>query len=208
MLRNLASIMIRPRATLRRILDAGRDRMVIPLVLLAAVSGFISDIDQGSLDALSRQQIPFAVLFIAILVAVSLALLLCFYIVSWAVYWLGKLMEGTGTPREIRSAVAWGLAPGIWALLYRVPVLIFSPQSLETKLKVGDLQIDAGRTSAGCFMALLLAALEMTVIVWWAVTTSNTIGEAHRFSSTRGFATLLVVLISPFVIVLAAVLAS
>src|SRR5688572_752374 len=67
----LASIMIRPRATMRRILDAGRDRMIIPLVLLATVSAILGDVDRSSLEAMRRLPVHPALLVAGLLVGVS-----------------------------------------------------------------------------------------------------------------------------------------
>ena len=207
MLRNLAAVMIRPRATIRRILDGNRDRLIIPLVLLAICSGYLGDIDRGSLEMLKQRQPPIWML-LGMLVGITLVLVAVFYLVSWAAYWLGRLMEGTGSPRDVRLAVAWGLAPGIWALLYRIPAaFLSSPQSLQTRLRVGDLKIEGGASAWGCALAVLIALLEGTVFVWWVAATANTVGEAHRFSSWRGLATVILVVVSPFIIILAAVLA-
>lgn len=205
---NFAKIMIRPRATLRRILDAGRDRMIIPLVVLAAISGFAGDFDRDAVRLLSRAPLPPALMIAALLLAAIAVTLLLFYIASWAVYGIGKLLEGTGTPRDVRSAVAWGLVPIIWALLYRVPIVLFW-DSLPAKMQMGKdhVRIDPGLFSAGCLGGLVFGLIELTVLIWTTAVTSNTIGEAHRFSSWRGLATLVLVGISPAIIIVAALLA-
>src|SRR5688572_32945578 len=82
-MRNLASIMIRPRATMRRILDAGRDRMIIPLVLLATLSAILGDIDRSSFEAMSRVPVHPALLIAGIIIGVSALFLLLFYVFTW-----------------------------------------------------------------------------------------------------------------------------
>jgi hypothetical protein len=206
-LANLATIMIRPRAVMRRILDAGRDRMIIPLVLLATISAIVGDLHSGERRALQVQGWQFALIVVGVLAGVTLLMLALFYLFSWAAFGLGKVLEGTGSPREVRSAMAWGLAPAIWAMLYRIPSAIFWPRSEGAALKIGDFSLNTGREGMTCLVAAILGLLELTMFVWLVIVTSNTIGEAHRFSSWRGLATLLLVAISPAIIILAAVLA-
>lgn len=206
----LASIMVRPRATMRRILDSGRDRMIIPLASLAAASGFIGDLDTGAMRSVGGGRFPLPLLFAAMLVLAIVVFLVVFYLFSWAVYGIGRLLEGTGTPRGVRSAAAWGLTPAIWALLYRIPVAALWPQTGVTGLQVGSerWRINPGVTGMSCLGAVVVMVLEVTTAVWCAAVASNTIGEAHRFSSWRGFAAIVLTLISPALIALAAYLAS
>lgn len=206
----LASIMIRPRATMRRILDAGRDRMIIPLVLLATVSAILGDVDRSSLEAMRKLPVHPALLIVGIVVGVSAFFLLMFYVFTWIAYAMGRLLEGTATPREVRSAMAWGLAPVIWAILYRLPAVILSPGAMESRLRVNEKQVsfNPDLMGMGCLGSVIFTALELTMIVWYCVVASNTLGEANRFSGGRGFATLALTGISPALIMIAAFLAA
>jgi len=207
----IASIMIRPRATMRRILDAGRDRMVIPLVLLATLSAILGDLDRSSLDAMRKLPVNFGLLAVGICVGVSAFFLLLFYVFTWIAYGMGRLLEGTATPREVRSAMAWGLAPIIWSILYRLPAVIIWPGTMESRLRLHDsaqLSINPNLMGMGCIGSVIFAALELTMLIWYCVVASNTLGEANRFSAARGFGALVLTGISPAIILIAAVLAS
>lgn len=208
-LTNLAKMMVRPRATVRRILDAGRDRWIIPLVVLTAISGFVADFDGDAIDAMSRQRVvPFPLLLVLMLLVASLAALLIFYILSWAAYGIGKVMEGTGTPREVRSAIAWGQAPLIWALLYRLPAVIFWPRARSARFEIDEaVRFDPASVGSSCLTTSIFIVIEVMVFIWTAAVMSNAVGEAHRFSSWRGLGTLCLVAISPIILVVAAVLA-
>lgn len=208
-LRSLATIMIRPRITIRRILDAGPDRMIIPLVLLVTIATFLGDVDRSSLDALRKAPVHFGLLVAGICLAVAVAGLLLFYVFSWIAFGVSRLLEGTATPREIRSAMAWGAAPAIWALLYRLPVVLLWP-GWESRMRVGSdqLVIKPSLMGMGCVATVIFVALELTMFIWWLVVASNTLGEANRFSTARGFGTIVLTSISPLLITLAAVLAS
>lgn len=208
MLANLAKVMVHPRATMRRILDAGRDRMGLVLVILASFSAMFGDLEKGEMDALRQQQaIPFALILCALFLAVPLFGLLLYYIFSWLAYWIGRAMEGTGKPSEVRSAVAWGLAPIVWALLYRVPASLLLAGS--ESVKVGkNFTLDPGKFGSGCLAFVIFGALELAMIIWAVAVSSNTVGEAHGFSSWRGLATVILTAITPAILLIAGVLAA
>lgn len=212
MLANVATILIRPRAVMRRILDAPHDRLWLVILLLVTLSAMLGDSDRGQFNgmvsAAKAHGIPFEALVAAIVAGVTIVSLGFFFFFSFAAWGIGRLMEGTGTPRDLRRAVAWGLTPAVWALLYRVPAAFLLPRS-DATLGIGDdsLHLDPGSLGTGCAAALLFGVLELVIFVWCIVLSSNTIGEAHRFSSWRGLATVVLTSIAPLIIVLAAVLA-
>lgn len=211
MLANVATIMIRPRAVMRRILDAPKDRLWVPVLLLVALSAVLGDADRSEFDNLIRAAktngIPFAAVLAGIALVVTIVTFVFFYLFSFAAWGIGRVMEGSGTPRDLRLAVAWGLTPAVWALLYRAPAAFLLPRSDSTVQFGEHLRIDPGSIGPGCAAALVFGALELVIFIWCIVVSSNTIGEAHRFSSWRGLATVVLTSIAPLIIVLAAVLA-
>lgn len=210
MLANLAKIMVRPRATMRAILESGSTRAGWLIVALAGLSGAIGNPDARALDRLQIAPVYLALIAVAVLAGVFLVSFLFFYLCSWLIYWLGKVMEGTGTPGEVRTAVAWGLAPVVWALLYRVPVALWFGLNPHARVRFGENQLtfNPGQMGMGCITGILMAVLEVTVFFWTLAVLSNTIGEAHRFSGWRGLAAIALTAITPIVIVVAAVLAA
>jgi hypothetical protein len=206
--RRICSIMIRPRTTMRAILDAPAGREVVPLVLLATLSAFAGNANENVRGSLKHAPMPWLIVACALIVT-ALVMLLLFYGFAWLAYAAGRFLEGEGSPVAVRSALAWGMAPIIWALLYRVPAALFGPAQGLAQVRVGDdrLRIDPGQFTSGCFIALVFALLELGVLVWYLVVASRTLGEAHRFSAWRGLGTLLIVGITPLIVIIAAVLA-
>ena len=209
-LKNLAGVMVRPRTTMRRILDAPPDRMILPLVLLAALSGFIGDLNIAEMSKIysglsQRLQIIVPLSLAGAIVAACIL----FYVFGWIAYALGRAIEGTGTIAAVRSALAWGLAPIIWALLYRIPKMWLKPAVEVAQADLGNfkLAIDTGRLASGCGTVMLFGILDLLVVAGWFVITSLTLAEAHNFSTARGFAIVAAVLVAPIVIALAAFLA-
>jgi hypothetical protein len=203
--RRLARIVVWPRTTMREILDDPRGRMILPLVLLASFSGLIGNANQNARGSLSR--VPYAwFIVVAAMLGVMLLTVAFFYLFAWIAYLAGKFLEGRGSHADVRAALAWGLAPLIWALLYRLPATIAGPA-----VGMGQMRADseAWRLEPGtgsCLIALVFGLLEFTMFVGYVVVSSRTLAEAHRFSAWRGFGTLLIVGITPIVIIIAAVL--
>ncbi len=209
-MKNLLTILFSPRETMKGIL-ANRDRMVVPLVLLAIASSGIKDVRlSGARQAVKTLPSPTVWLIVtAVFLCVIPLLVAFFYLLAWIAVWVGRLFEGRATTRAVRSALAWGGAPVIWALLYRIPValLVHGSETTEGKIRAGHFVFNPQQLSSGCGFALAIAMLNFVVLVWYLIVTSNTLAEAFDFSGWRGFATLLLTWLSPVVVLLAAALA-
>lgn len=211
-LANLAAVMVKPRATMRRILDAPGSRMVLPLVLLVTVSGMLGDLDAPKVQQYLQHSGGWQVglLVAGVVVCVIAAMVGLFYLCAWVPFLIGRfLFEGTGDIRGMRAALAWGLAPAVWALLYRVPAAIWFTSSGAAAVRVrnGGVKFDPGMIANGCGVALVFMLLELIVIAWCGLVMSNTVGETHGFSALHGFGTLLIAAIVPVIVVIAAALA-
>jgi hypothetical protein len=132
-----------------------------------------------------------------------------FYLYAWVPFFIGRFFDGTGDIGGVRAALAWGLAPGVWALLYRVPAAIWfvSSGAAAVQVRGGGVKFDPGMIANGCGVALVFLLLELIVLAWCAIVMSNTVAEAHGFSALHGFGTLLIAAIAPVVVMIAAVLA-
>lgn len=122
------------------------------------------------------------------------AVLLFFYGLSWIAWFAGRTFEGTGSPREIRSALAWGLLPVIVVSAVQLPLILALP--------AGTFSVDV-RT---CGTAAFLAGLGVVMLAWYLVVGSLALAEAHRVSAFGGIASLLLTWLSPVVLVVAAIL--
>lgn len=206
-LANLASVMIRPRQTMRRILDAPRDRMVIPLVILAIFSAYAGDFNVEEYRRLRALASVDVIVMAAagILVIVPAIAIGIFFLFSWLAAFVGRMLEGTGGARALRSAMAWGMAPLIWALLYRIPAAMWAASAAH-ELRMEDFRFTLQGPKSGCAIVLAFLLLELIAIVWSIVVMSHTVAEAHRFSAARGFGTLAICFTAPIVIGIAAAL--
>ncbi|HEY0139934.1 MAG TPA: YIP1 family protein [Thermoanaerobaculia bacterium] len=205
----LAKIITHPREVIRPILDQPRDRAAIWLVLAAA---FVSSLGDANVPAtsLAVRNYPLALVVavsVGVIVVAGLVTVGLFYLFGWVTTLLGRLFDGTGKPRELRSALAWGVVPLIWSVLYRLPAAFFFDDSpARGRVASEGIVLDPGRFANGCGWAIVTAFLDLLVIGLCIWVSSNTIAEAHRFSSLRGLATYLLAIVSPLVVALAGIL--
>lgn len=206
-LRRLGRVCIRPRTTIREILDDPQ-RRILPLVVLATLSAIFGNVNNNMRGSLKSVSYATPMILFATLLA-AFVMILCFYLFAWLTYLAGKFLEGQGTHGDVRTALAWALAPLIWALAYRIPaaVLGWTHNSSRTYGPDESFSIHMDDFGAGCLAALVFGLLELTMIVWCVVVSSRALGEAHRFSSLRGFGALAIVALAPIVIGIAAFLA-
>lgn len=205
----LASVLFRPRETMRRILDAPSSGAVLLLFVLAVLSGMLGDSDPVQLqNVFAKLPGAQAWLIAAVIAAVFVCLVGATWLYAWVPFLIGRFLGGTGDVRGVRAAVAWGFAPAIWALLYRAPTAIWlMPSAAATvRSRGGGVVFDPGVLASGCGIAFVIVLLELVVLVWCAFVMSNTLAEAHGYSAGRAFGTLVLSAIAPFVVVLAAVL--
>ena len=201
----LLHILVRPRATIRAILDAPRDRAALWIVMAAMFGVALTDFDVKSPEAMDRLREPGMLLVVVGAVLAAFAVMVaCYFLFAAVAMVVGRLFDGTGTFREMRSAVAWGTVPLVWSLLYRIPAAILLNGPRPSSIELGSGLSFSSGTGAGCLVALL----NLAIAVWCFAITGIGVAEGHRFSTERGFATLIASLISPVVIIIAAALAA
>jgi len=211
---NLAAVAVSPRPTIRKLLASPDERVALALVLLATLSHFLLDDEFRNLEQAVRATQPAlgALITFVWLVAGALLTIALFFVFSFAVTWIGRLFGGIATPRETRVALAWGTAPLVWSLLWVIPARLFFiaiavPDAFREAIlghrNPGD--FIATKTVAVVIVGLFVAMLEIAVVTWTTVVTSQCLGEANRFSSWRGFGTFVISIVIPGVLLIGSV---
>lgn len=178
------TIWLRPRATMRRILDSDP---VAHVWLLGAAGGIAQGfraINTDEYGAAPELSVGAVVLISIIVGALSgvVALLVMPYLLRWTGRWLG----GEGSLVNLRASLAWAQVPGIWGLaLHAVLIAAFGRQLLDGTVAES---LDSGGTAA-FFLAVTLAIA--VIAVWQLFTTIKTVAEASGFSAWRAFFNLL-----------------
>lgn len=191
-------------------LDHPERRQSFAIVVAAAVSWAMRDFSFREMNAAAESLGLPASLLLAFVLIVFLVLfsLVIFFVFAAAATAAGRLfLGGQGTFGEVRTAVAWGLVPQIWALLYRIPAIFFWPEAMAA-LGGNEQRIRAGRERSidltfvePTASFVILALLELLTLFAYLAVGGSTLAEAQRFSTARGLANLLVAVVLPFAIV-------
>jgi Yip1 domain len=206
----LATILIRPRQTIRSIVAQSRSSLVVPsLVVLATLSSSTRDVRWQAYRHSPQlaAMMPSLWVICAGLAGILIGALLVFYVFAFLVWGIGRLLGGTADRRAVRLALAWSLAPVIWALLWRIPVALFQPAmgaALNQMHPVDILRAAAGAMSLYALMSYsVIALMTLAVDIWSLVLAGVALSEVNGFSTWRGAATLGFALLAPLIVVAA-----
>lgn len=208
----LLAVVTAPRRTMRWMLDHPERRQSFAVVMAAVLSHHLRDVDRLQAGkAIEALGLPASMMVSLVVIAVMLLVsAIFFFVFSGAAVAAGRMLGGTGTFGQVRTALAWGTAPQVWALVYRLPVAIFFPHLTKksfgggTAVGSADLSFSVVELSWGI---VVIALAELGVLVWYLVVGSRTLAEAQNISSLRGLANLLMAVVLPFAALLVVVLA-
>lgn len=209
-LADLVTILYRPRATMRRVLENGGNRWWPQIAFLAAIC---SSINGGDFRRFEFNHSPLPISLTSTLALAALAMIVAglvwiavLFLVSWIVAPVGKLLGGSGSVPDVRAALAWAMVPAIWSIVYRIPVALYMSRFHLTSNQAMKAAILNFLANGGCAIAVVSAMLQLLFFGWFLFVGSNTLAEAQRFSAWRGLGNLALVLAVPVVIAVAAIM--
>lgn len=174
------SMWVRPRATVRQILDTSPNRQIM---LLAVLSGIISSFNNASGRSMG-DNVPFPVVIVTCIVLGAIGGIIGLYISSAVLTWIGRQLGGQGQGPEVRAALAWASVPTIWGGTLLIPELILFGEELFTTA--------TPRMASHPILALVLLAfglIQIVIGIWGFIVFLHSLGEAHRFSAWRALGT-------------------
>jgi hypothetical protein len=174
------SMWVRPRATIRQVLDTNPDSQII---LLAVLSGIITTFGRAAGRSLG-DQLPFPAVIVVCLALGSVGGVIGLYVGAAVLAWMGRMLGGRGQARDVRAALAWAAIPTIWGGILLVPELILFREELFTT--------ETPRLSATPLLTALLlifGVIEVVIGIWSFVVFLKSLGEAHGFSAWRALGT-------------------
>ncbi len=178
----LLTIWVRPRATLRHILNTDPRRGVLLLAMLQGVGQAFAQAaltDMG--DKFSTGQI------VAIcLIAGPFIGLTSLYISGALLRWTGSWLGGRGTSEDVRAALAWSYVPSICSLILLIPEYALLGREIFTSETPR-----LGENPALALVVMGIGIVEMILRLWSVVLALKCLGEAHRFSSGKALGTIL-----------------
>jgi hypothetical protein len=174
------SMWLRPRATVRQVLDTNPNSQVL---LLAALSGIVNMFGNAAARSLG-DRVPLVGVIALCVLGGALGGILGLYLGGALLAWMGRTLGGHGQAPEVRTALAWAAVPTIWGGILLVPELILFQEELFTSATP---RIDANPILE--VLLLVLGLIEIVIGLWTAVVFLKSLGEAHRFSAWRSLAT-------------------
>ncbi len=188
------SMFVRPRQTMRQILDGESTRFVVGLAMLG---GVLIMLDNASKNGLGESMPVATILGMAVLIGVPVGLTML-YLGGAVIGWTGSWFGGRGTAAEVRAALVWGRVPLYWAGLLWLPYIgLFGGDVFLNELPSVEAQPWA------LFVLLNLAVLETVLGVWGLVTLVFAVAEAHRFpawNALGSIVTAMVLVVVPLVV--------
>lgn len=206
------AILVQPRRTMRRILDdGGAIAPAIAMLLVAFVSASLADFDLRAM----REILANLGMLVSVVGAIAILLLgAClwvgmFSLVAWLALLTGRMLGGVATYREAWLALAWGTAPGAWALLYRIPAMIFWNESWKAVhgeapfIRVADtVAFQVPSPEASCSAVMVLGLLDLVVVAAYFFVAGRALAEAQRINSWAGLGNLVLAFVAPVLVIL------
>ena len=170
------SIWIKPRETIRKIVDTDPTKYVTVLAMLAGIG--------QALDRASSRNMGDSLPLIALL---GLCLIfgpsggsISLYIGGALYRWSGSWLGGQASSEEVRAAIAWSSVPIIFTLPLWIPELLLFGEEMFTKA--------TPKLNANPLLGIVLlgfVAVEVIVGIWAFVVFMKGLGEVQKFSAWK-----------------------
>lgn len=171
------SIWIKPRETIRWIVDTDPTRQVI---LLAALGGIAQSLRAEGISL--GDNLSVLATFMTALIGGSISGIISLYIGGAILRWTGSWFEGQATTEEVRAAIAWSSVPTIWALLLQIPELILFG-TVPSRIDASPILL---------FLLSGFTVVEITITIWTFIIFLKCIGEVHCFSAWEALGAVIV----------------
>lgn len=167
------NIWIHPRNTIRSIVESNPNYR---LVLLSAIYGFQYLLQSAQYFSLGQGTSLALILLFAVIFAIP-AGYITFNVMSLFYYWIGKLIKGKGSFKEIRAATVWSSVPMLVTCLIWIILMVFHGNHLfiagyETQL-----------TGGAAALSMALGFVQLAIVIWGLVIFLHALGEVQGFSA-------------------------
>lgn len=167
---------LHPRQTIRQIVAANPDRLVL---LLAALGGIV----QGFLNAENKSRgdkTSLAVILLASLIVGPLMGVFGLWLSGMLLRWTGGWIGGQADARRVRTAVAWSNVPMVWSLLLWIPaILLFGAELFTEATPI----IEASSLLSALYLVFSVGTA--VIGVWSFVVCLHALGEVQGFSAWK-----------------------
>lgn len=187
----LLTIWLKPRQTIRSIVDNRPSYLVL---ILAVIFGINSVID-FAMDRSLGDLFPMLYLLVIFVIAGPLTGLAVVYLGGLILSWIGRLLGGAATPQETRAAVAWSSLPQCIGLgLNGIYMMVFGLEAFTFETPRTDAMFASNPnllSFMGAFL-LVLVVLMAVATIWSLVLLVICLAEVHHYSIKRSVVTVFI----------------
>ena len=176
------SIWVKPRATISNILTTDRTRC---FYCISFVYGFQYIMSFAQLFSWGKSIDFYLIGLIALVLALPIGVILI-SIVSFVMYYLGKLLGGKGDYKEVRTAVSWAYVTAAVSTLVWIALFII----YKGAIFYGSFPAMHAQTVTFPFYAIAMV-IQVVVGIWSVVIMCNTLSVVQRYSVWLGLLNIL-----------------
>jgi hypothetical protein len=175
------SIWIRPRTTIRAIIDSNPNRFIILLALFMGMNQGLNRVSSIKFWDDSNISINLPTIIIISLIIGAIGGIVSLYFFGALYRWVGSLFGGRANSSQVRAAFAWASIPSTLAILLWIPNLA---------LYGGDMFTDTTPLiNSNPIPFLCLSTIDWILYLWSLVLIILCISEVHRISIWRSIIT-------------------
>lgn len=167
------SIWVKPRKTIRALVDFDVNYCFI---VLCAIYGFYNMLQISQMFALGQTTSLWMILVFTVILAIP-AGYIAFNISSFFTYYLGKLIRGKASYKQVRAATYWAAVPMTVTVLFWIFLMI----SYGNGVFVPGYEAKVVGTGAQILMVLGFAQVALSI--WGLVIYLHALGEVQGFSA-------------------------
>ena len=175
------NIWVRPKATIRFILDTNPKCVIIWLAIIGGMISSLAWLGYTWISYPSEQNIQHILYFILILVGGALLGLFYLYVGGWLYQLTGSWIGGKGTFIDLKCAVGWS----------HYPLIVSNMISFLSLLAIPNL-----------WTQTIFGMVDIVTMIWGFLVFLNLVAEAHRFSAWKALLTFVIALILLFVAIM------
>lgn len=185
------SIWVKPRQTIRKLASYNTNYR---LVTLCAIYGFQYMLQAAQFLSLGRASSLLMILILALVLCIPVGYIV-FNVTSAFLFWVGKLIKGKGTYKQIRAATYWSAVPSTVSILVWAFLMVTYGNSLfitgYEKEVVG-----------GAAIINIVAGVSQIVLGIWAIVIFlHALGEMQGFSAWMALLNAFLASLSVFIVV-------
>lgn len=167
------SIWVHPRKTIRALVEYNTNYRMITL---CAIYGFQYILQIIQYLSLGQGSSLIFILLLALIFSIPMGYIV-FNVLSALYFWIGKLIKGKGSFKQIRAATYWSSVPMIVTCLIWIILMVLYGNSLfvagyETKIVGGAAALSLG-----------LGIVQLVIGIWGLIIMLHALGEVQGFSA-------------------------